>query len=240
LSSKKKLITFLIVVIGGWFIRMGDPLFGVFFSIWYIGFVRKLYPKGDRQVFLGFRKLETRSIPWALACVGIFIAVFLPFYLLSSLCPMHLFDPIITRVYGLAGNSFILTILVMYPMIGTFTVYAEELFFRAFIQDALDDFVWIERGKAMMAFSRRRIATMIIANIIFGISHINLLWDNIINWATVPPDIPFIIVGVFSLAGAGVLFSILRIKFNSIWPAMIAHTVGNFFMVILPAIILLL
>jgi membrane protease YdiL (CAAX protease family) len=238
LSPNRKWVVFFIIVIGGWLIRMVDFTYGVMFSIWYMAFVNRLYPKPDRDVFLGFQK--PRKHWWVLVIIAVLamIVAFLPFYLISSLCPMHLFDPILTRVYGLAGNNLSLTILFMYLAIGTFTVYAEELFFRGFLQDALDGFASLERGAEKMALTKQRGLTLLVASLVFGISHLNLLWTSMPSWATTPPDFSFIIIGVLSLSGVGYLFGILRIKSNSIWPAIIAHAIGNLFMVAVPAIIL--
>ena len=238
LSPAQKTITFLIIVIGGWFIRMVDFTFGILFSIWYMAFVNRLYPKPDRDVSLGFQKPRKHWWAFVIIVVLMMIVAFLPFYFLSSLCPMHLFDPILKTVYNLVGNNLGLTIFLMYIAIGTFTVYAEELFFRGFLQDAIDEFASLERGNEKMQLTKHRAMTLLAASLMFGVSHVNLLWANMVSWARVTPEIPFIIIGVLSLSGVGYLFGILRIKSNSIFPAIIAHAIGNFFMVAVPALIL--
>ncbi len=239
LSPRGKITWFIIIVVVGWLIRMGDPLFGILFSAYYIITVRLLYSKAEYKEFLGFNKPPRASIGWALATVGVMIAVFLPFYILSPLCPMHLFDPILAQVYPLLGNNLGLTILVMFLAIGTFTVYAEELFFRAFIQDAIDGFAGLGRGKGKIRLDKKRAVTLLWSNLLFGVAHLNLLWDDIFSWGVATPDLAFIITGVLSLSGVGYLFGILRIKYDSTWTAFIAHCVGNFFQVALPALILL-
>lgn len=230
---------FIAIVGAGWFIRMADPLFGVLFSIYYIVVVRLLYPKEDYKKYLGFNKPSRAWIGWTLVAVGIMVAVFLPFYIVSPLCPMHLFDPILIQVNGLLGGNVVLAILVMFLAIGTFTVYAEELFFRAFIQDAFDGFMQLGRGREVHAHDPRRALTLLWASLLFGIAHLNLLWDDISRWSTTTPDFAYILVGVLSLAGAGFLFGLLRVKSGSIWPAIVAHVIGNFFQVALPALIVL-
>jgi membrane protease YdiL (CAAX protease family) len=239
LSPRGKVTWFIIIVSAGWLLRMGDPLFGILFSIYYIVVVRLLYSKAEYKEFLGFNKPSRASVGWVLAVVGIMVAVFLPFYLASPLCPMHLFDDILNWIHPLLGGDRWLTILVMFLAIGTFTVYAEELFFRAFIQDAIDGFAGLGRGKGRIRLDKKRAVTLLWSNLLFGVAHVNLLWDDIFNWGVTPPDFAFIIIGVLSLSGAGYLFGIVRIKTDSIWPAIIAHVIGNFFQVALPALILL-
>jgi membrane protease YdiL (CAAX protease family) len=239
MSPRRKVAWFIIIVSVGWLIRMGDPLFGVLFSAYYIIVVRTLYSKVEYKEFLGFNKPARASIGWALVAVGIMVAVFLPFYVASPLCPMHLFDPILAQVHPLLGGNLAATILIMFLAIGTFSVYAEELFFRAFIQDAIDGFAGLGRGKGRITLDKRRAVTLLWSNLLFGVAHVNLLWDDIFRWGVTTPDFAYILVGVLSLSGAGYLFGILRVKTDSIWPAIIAHVIGNFFQVALPAVILL-
>jgi membrane protease YdiL (CAAX protease family) len=240
LSPRKKAAWFIIIVSIGWLIRMADPLFGILFSIFYIVVVRSLYSKAEYKEFLGFNKPPRASIGWAVVAVGIMVATFFPFYIASPLCPMHLFDPILARMYTLLGENIAVTILVMFLAIGTFTVYAEELFFRVFIQDTFDGFAGLGRGKGRIALDKKRAVTLLWSNLLFGVAHVNLLWDDIFNWGTTIPDFAYILVGVLSLSGAGYLFGILRVTSDSIWPAIVAHVIGNFFQVALPAVIVLM
>ncbi len=239
LSPRGKVAWFVIIVSGGWLLRMADPLYGMLFSIYYIFAVRLLYTKAEYKEFLGFNKPPRAFIGWALVAVAIMIGVFLPFYLASPLCPMHLFDPILENIFLLLGENLALTILVMSLAICTFTVYAEELFFRAFIQDAMDGFAGLGRGKGHITLDKKRAATLLCSSLLFGVAHVNLLWDDIFFWHATTPDFAFIFIGVLSLSGAGYLFGILRIKSDSIWPAIVAHVVGNLFQVALPAMIVL-
>jgi len=239
LSPRAKVAWFMMIVIGGWLIRMADPLFGMLFSIYYISIVRMLYSKADYKEYLGFNKPSRKAIGLAFVAVAVLVAVFLPFYVLSPLCPMHLFDPILLQINELLGGNVGLTILVMCLAICTFTVYAEELFFRAFIQDAFDTLAGIARGKGRARLEKKRALTLLWSNLLFGIAHLNLLWDDIFRWGVTPPDLAFIVIGVLSLSGAGYMFGILRIESDSIWTAIIAHVVGNIFQVVLPATIVL-
>ncbi|MBN2152699.1 MAG: CPBP family intramembrane metalloprotease [Candidatus Lokiarchaeota archaeon] len=239
LAPRAKVAWFVLIVIVAWFIRMADPLYGVLFSIFYIAVVRMLYSKADYKEFLGFNKPSGKSIGFAFVVVAVMVAVFLPFYVLSPLCPMHLFDPILLQIDGLLGGNVVLTILVMCLAICTFTVYAEELFFRAFIQDAIDGFAGLGRGKGLMKLDRRRATTLLWSNLLFGVAHVNLLWDDIFRWHITAPDFAFMLVGVLSLSAAGYLFGVLRVTSDSIWPAVVAHVIGNFFQVALPAVIVL-
>jgi membrane protease YdiL (CAAX protease family) len=239
MSPRRKVAWFVVIVSVGWLIRMGDPSFGILFSAYYIIVVRTLYSKVEYKEFLGFNKPARASIGSALVVVGIMVAIFFPFYVASPLCPMHLFDPILKRVHPLLGGELASTILVMFLAIGTFSVYAEELFFRAFIQDAIDGFAGLGRGKGKMTLDKKRAVTLLWSNLLFGVAHVNLLWDDIFRWGVTPPDLAFILVGVLSLSGAGYLFGILRVKYDSTWAAVIAHCIGNFFQAAIPALILL-
>ena len=73
--------------------------------------------------------------------------------------------------------------------------------------------------------------------LLFGISHLNLLWADIYLWGVVKPDAISIISGVITISLIGFLLGVVRIKTDSLYPAILAHSIGNFFMILIPTLI---
>jgi membrane protease YdiL (CAAX protease family) len=140
-------------------------------------------------------------------------------------------------VYDLVGNIWLL-IIIFYIIIGTFSVFAEEVYFRGFLQDSMDDLFNIRDYENPKNLAPKRILSLTLVSILFGVSHLNLLWASIFEWGIVQPDILFIIIGILSLAGVGFLFGVLRIKFDSLFAAIISHAISNFFMILIPTLII--
>ena len=236
LEKNKKVYLFITTFVIGFFIRMADPT-SIIMCAFYIILSIKIYRKDERGNALGIKRSSWKNYLISALAPGIFIAVFLPFYVWSLLCPMHLFDELLEMAYGLLGNIW-LVIFVFYIIIGTFSVFAEEVYFRGFMQDGMDDILGIKDYDNMKKLSLKRIISLLIVSLLFGFSHLNLLWASIYEWFPVQPDILFILIGFLSLSGVGFLFGILRIKFDSLYPAIICHAISNFFMIFIPAFIL--
>ncbi|MBD3229314.1 MAG: CPBP family intramembrane metalloprotease [Candidatus Lokiarchaeota archaeon] len=236
LSKNNKLYFFIITFIIGFFIRMMDPS-SLIMCLYYILLSFYVYKKDERKNALGLQKTTWKAEYLSLLSPLIFIAIFFPFYVLSPLCPIHLFDALLKMAYDLVGNVFLM-IIIFYILIGTFSVFAEEIYFRGFLQDAMDDLLDIRNYDRPKHFSFKRFLSLLIVSFLFGISHLNLLWASLFEWFSIPPDFLFIIIGIISLAGVGLLFGFLRIKFNSLYPAIISHAISNFFMIFIPSMII--
>lgn len=236
LGNNQKLSFFIITFIIGFFIRMADAT-SILMCLYYIILSYIIYKKDERKDALGLKKTSWKNYIISALSPLLFIAIFLPFYIFSPLCPIHLFDELLKMVYDLVGNIWLL-IIIFYIIIGTFSVFAEEVYFRGFLQDSMDDLFNIRDYENPKNLAPKRILSLTLVSILFGVSHLNLLWASIFEWGIVQPDILFIIIGILSLAGVGFLFGVLRIKFDSLFAAIISHAISNFFMILIPTLII--
>jgi len=237
-NKRQKFYFFIITFIIGFIIRMADAT-SIIMCLYYIILSLKIYKVDERKNTLGLIKTTWRNYIISSLVPGLFIVIFLPFYILSPLCPMHLFDELLITTYSFLGNVW-LVVIIFYIMIGTFSVFAEEIYFRGFLQDAMDDLLGLQKSQNLKKLTTKKFWSLFCVSFLFGICHLNLLWASIFEWMSVPIDFSFIIVGIISLSSIGFVFGFLRIKFNSLYPAIICHAIGNFFMILLPTIIILI
>jgi membrane protease YdiL (CAAX protease family) len=122
---------------------------------------------------------------------------------------------------------------------GTFWVYAEELFFRGFLNDAMEDILGIEAmEKKNLTLSKKRIGGVTIVSFAFGFCHLSMIWAPLYMWGVAEFDLLFIIIAILGLSGMGFAIGILRTKTNSLFPAILCHSLGNFFEVLLISLVL--
>ena len=137
-----------------------------------------------------------------------------------------LFIPQILEISGMVPYTFVVFLLVVVA-IGTYSVIAEELFFRGFLQGTIEEMSSANEGKKLLGIQKKYWLSIILVSFLFGFTHLNLLWTGLLNWGTIPPNIPFIILNIGIISGVGILFAILRVKCNSIYPPIIAHAAAN-------------
>lgn len=234
-EDSKKIFYFVIIFVFGWLIRMVDPVAGVFMSIYYIVVSRVLYQKEERSKILGFNTPKRNSIPLISVYVPLKVIIFIPIFLF-----LPMINDILPSAWELSGHSFALMVFVAWLVVGTFTVYAEEIFFRGFAKDAIEDMIKVNKNADPKTLTKGRLKALIIYSLLFGVSHLNVVWADLYLWGIIQPDIVLIIMGLTCITIMGFLLGIIRIKSDSLWTAMIAHSIGNFFMVFIPALMFLL
>ena len=232
LDRAKKLEYFLLIFIIGWLIRMVDPVAGLLFSIFYIVVSLKLYSKEERPESLGLKKSPISGYLLTVIYVPCMLVLFIPIFLF-----LPYFDDILPMAWNMSGQNFILMIIVAWLVVGTITVYAEEILFRGFIQNAVEDMLGVDKIGDKTKFISKRVEALVICSLLFGISHLNILWADLYLWGTVEANIPLVIIGFLCISGVGLLLGIIRIKSDSLWAAIFAHSVGNFFMIFVPSLI---
>ena len=232
LDRAKKLHYFLLIFIIGWLIRMVDPVAGLLFSIFYISISLKLYTKEERPESLGLKKSPISGYLLTLIYVPCMLVLFIPIFLF-----LPYFDDILPMAWNMSGQNFILMIIVAWLVVGTITVYAEEILFRGFMQNTVEDMLSVEKIGDKTKFISKRVEALVICSLLFGISHLNILWADLYLWGTVEPNIPLVIIGFLCIFGVGLLLGIIRIKSDSLWAAIFAHSVGNFFMIFVPSLV---
>lgn len=230
-DDSKKLVYFILIFVIGWFIRMVDPIGGVFMSIYYIAFCHLLYKKEEKPESLGLKKSKPRGYLSSILYVPLQTLVFIPIFVF-----LPMIDDILPVAWELSGQNFALMVFVAWLVVGTFTVYAEEIFFRGFTQDALEDILNVDKSDK---FTKKKVLSMVSCSILFGISHLNVVWADLYLWGIVQPDLILILIGLTCITIMGFLLSLVRLKTDSLWPAMVAHSIGNFFMVLIPSIMFL-
>ena len=236
-ESKKWQYLVLIFVVA-FLIRSLDPTHVVITTILYIFITYTLYDKTDRKERLGIKPATTKAYLAALVVLGVMVAIIMPLYFITPLCPMHFIDGTLEMAHGLIENVWLMSV-VVWLIMGTFWVYVEELFFRGFLNDAMEDLLGIEEvEKKDLTLSKKRIGGITIVSLAFGFCHLSMIWAPLYMWGVVELDLVFAIIAILGLAGIGFAFGILRIKTDSLFPAILCHSLGNFFEVLLISLVL--
>ena len=236
-ESKKWQYLVLIFVVA-FVIRSLDPTQVVITTMLYILIAYMLYDKTDRKERLGLKSTTSKSYLAALIVLGVMVAIIMPLYIITPLCPMHFIDGTLEMAYGLIENVWLMPI-VVWLIMGTFWVYAEELFFRGFLNDAMEDLLGIEEvEKKNLTLTKKRIGGITIVSLAFGFCHLSMIWAPLYMWGLIELDLVFAIIAILGLAGIGFAFGILRIKTDSLFPAILCHSLGNFFEVLLISLLL--
>ena len=232
LEGAKRLWYFVLIFIVGWLIRMVDPAAGLLFSVFYIVISLKLYTKEERPESLGLQKSPLSGYLATIIYVPCMLILFIPIFMF-----LPYFDDILPMAWNMSGQNIVLMLFVAWLVVGTITVYAEEILFRGFMQDAVEDMLGVDGTEDKTKFSRMRVEALVICSLLFGISHLNILWADLYLWGSVEPNVLLILIGFLCISAVGLLVGIIRIKANSLWAAIFAHSVGNFFMILVPSLI---
>ena len=219
-------------------IRSVDPTHVVITAIIYIIIAYTLYDKTDRKERLGIKPAMLKAYLAALVVLGVMVAIIVPLYIITPLCPMHFIDGTLEMAHGLIENVWLMSI-VVWLIMGTFWVYAEEIFFRGFLNDAMEDLLGIEAvEKKNLTLSKKRIGGITIVSLAFGFCHLSMIWAPLYMWGAVELDLVFTIIAILGLSGMGFAIGILRTKTDSLFPAILCHSLGNFFEVLLISLVL--
>lgn len=238
LDKSKKWQYLVLIFVIAFLIRSLDPTHVVITTILYILIGYTLYDKTDRKEYLGIKPATPKAYIAAVIVLGVMVAIIMPLYIITPLCPMHFIDGTLEMAYGLIENVWLMPI-VVWLIMGTFWVYAEEIFFRGFLNDAIEDLLGIEEvEKKNLTLSKKRIGGITIVSLAFGFCHLSMIWAPLYMWGVVEMDIVFTIIVILGLSGVGFAIGILRTKTDSLFPAILCHSLGNFFEVLLISLIL--
>lgn len=238
LDKSKKWQYLVLIFVVAFLIRSVDPTHVVITAILYILIAYTLYDKTDRKERLGIKPATPKAYIAAVIVLGVMVAIIMPLYIITPLCPMHFIDGTLEMAYDLIENVWLMPI-VVWLIMGTFWVYSEEIFFRGFLNDAIEDLLGIEEvEKKNLTLSKKRIGGITIVSLAFGFCHLSMIWAPLYMWGVVEMDVVFTIIVILGLSGVGFAIGILRTKTDSLFPAILCHSLGNFFEVLLISLIL--
>lgn len=223
-EKQKKLILLLLFSVS-FIIRSLDPTHIIITAIIYIFISHILISWEKRKESLGIKKPTTpKAYIAALLGLGLILSLMIPFYIISPLCPLHFMDEILFEMYGIIGNLWLM-IFILWGMMGTIWVYAEEVFFRGFMHNAVEDILKIDKNSTNL--SKKSAIEIVIVSFAFGFSHFSMVYAPLYLWGVIPPDILFLTIAILTLSAMGIGLGILRKKYDSLYPSILCHSLFN-------------